>query len=88
MIMYQFSIMFCNVEHLPTTCVCSIILIIYFCHMCSFCCFFICLIIHVHIFLYIAFIVFLNKLQALVQGHTKIPGGECHRCQNGGTKDM
>ena len=66
--------MFCDVEHLPSTCVCSISLIIYFYHMCSFCYFFICLIVHAHILLYIVLHHF-NKFQTLVWGHTKIPGG-------------
>ena len=49
-VVYQFSIMFCNIEPLPATCACFIILIIYFCHVCSFCHFCICLLIFVHSF--------------------------------------
>ena len=32
--------------------------------------------------IYTDFYITFNKLQALVQGHTEIPGGECHSCRN------
>ena len=43
--------------------------------------------IFLYILLYIVLILCFNKLQALVQGHTELPGGECHRHQKRDTVD-
>ena len=62
---------FTFIQHLTAKYVCSALFYL-ICHHLLFHIF-------LYIFLYIVLILCLNKLQSSVWGHTKIPGGECHR---------